>query len=86
MEESHDFTHKLLCINLNTMLEVKSKVTQRTVHAKGHEYKQLRIFIPQDLSKDSQFPFEPGQEVSLRIDDKRLIIESNLPARVIFKS
>jgi hypothetical protein len=33
------------------------------------------IYIPADLVKDSSFPFEPDQEVVVRIDGKRLVIE-----------
>jgi hypothetical protein len=34
------------------------------------------LYIPADIVKDSSFPFDPDQEVMIRIDGKRLIIES----------
>jgi len=34
------------------------------------------LYIPADVVKDSSFPFGPDQEVMIRIDGKRLIIES----------
>jgi hypothetical protein len=33
------------------------------------------LYIPADLVKDSSFPFNPDQEVVVRIDGKRLVIE-----------
>jgi len=33
------------------------------------------LYIPADVVKDSSFPFDPDQEVMIRIDGKRLIIE-----------
>ncbi|MEM3646570.1 MAG: hypothetical protein QW334_00295 [Thermofilum sp.] len=32
------------------------------------------IFVPADVTRDSQFPLKPGQ-VKIRIDGKRLIVE-----------
>jgi hypothetical protein len=33
------------------------------------------LYIPADLVKDSSFPFEANQEVIVRIDGKRLVVE-----------
>jgi antitoxin component of MazEF toxin-antitoxin module len=33
------------------------------------------IYIPADVVKDSSFPFKPDQEVIVRINDRKLIIE-----------
>jgi hypothetical protein len=33
------------------------------------------LYIPADVVKDSSFPFDPDQEVTIRIDGKRLVIE-----------
>jgi hypothetical protein len=33
------------------------------------------LYIPADIVKDSSFPFNPDQEVIVRIDGKRLIVE-----------
>jgi hypothetical protein len=33
------------------------------------------LYIPADVVKDSSFPFNPDQEVTVRIDGKRLVIE-----------
>ncbi|MGA2460666.1 MAG: hypothetical protein ABSF82_04535 [Candidatus Bathyarchaeia archaeon] len=35
------------------------------------------LYIPADVVKDSSFPFEPDQEVVIRIDGKRLVIEES---------
>ena len=34
------------------------------------------LYIPADVVKDSSFPFDPDQEVMIRIDGERLVIES----------
>jgi len=33
------------------------------------------LYIPADLVKDSLFPFSPNEEVVVRIDGERLVIE-----------
>ncbi len=33
------------------------------------------LYIPADIVKDSLFPFSPDQEVVVRIDGNRLVIE-----------
>ncbi len=33
------------------------------------------LYIPADIVKDSSFPFNPDQEVTVRIEGKRLVIE-----------
>ena len=60
---------------MKAMLTARTKLSERVVKAKGHEYRQLIIYVPKDLVKDSQFPFKPGQDVAIRIDDGKLIIE-----------
>ena len=37
------------------------------------------LYIPADIVKDSSFPFIPDQEVMVRIDGKRLVIEEAIP-------
>lgn len=39
------------------------------------------INLPSDLVRDSQFPFEPGELLTIRIDKDRLIIEKENPSR-----
>ncbi len=33
------------------------------------------LYIPADIVKDSLFPFDPDEEVIVRIDGKRLVVE-----------
>jgi len=33
------------------------------------------IYIPADVVKDSSFPFKPEQEVVVRINDQKLVIQ-----------
>ena len=48
----------------------KGKVVDR-----GGKYPKIFIYVPMDVVKDSTFPFEGGEDVSVTIDDDRLIIE-----------
>jgi virulence-associated protein VagC len=36
------------------------------------------IYIPADLIKDSSFPFHPNEQVTIRIEGGRLIIEKEV--------
>jgi len=35
------------------------------------------LYIPADIVKDSLFPFSPNEEVIVRIEGERLVIERN---------
>jgi len=35
------------------------------------------LYIPADIVKDSSFPFNPDQQVVVRIDGRRLVIEGS---------
>ncbi len=59
----------------DTMLEGKSKILNRSRMSKGKRYDSLFIYLPSDLTKDSQFPFSPDDTVLIKIVDKRLVIE-----------
>jgi hypothetical protein len=48
----------------------KGKVVDR-----GGKYPKVFIYMSMDVVKDSTFPFEVGEDVSVTIDDDRLIIE-----------
>ena len=51
--------------------EGKGKVVDR-----GKKYRKIFIYIPKEVSSDTSFPFEVGEDVTVRIEnDKRLIIE-----------
>jgi hypothetical protein len=57
------------------MLEAKTRFTERVVTAKGHHYTQMVLYVPKDLVKDSQFPFKAGQDLTMRIEGGRVILE-----------
>ena len=54
------------------MLEGYAKIILPT---RNHRSKTGILYIPADLVKDSTFPFEAYQEVVVRIDGKRLVVE-----------
>lgn len=39
------------------------------------ERSRTLVYLPARLVQDSQFPFEPGQEVVVRIERGRLVVE-----------
>jgi len=48
----------------------KGKVVDR-----GARYPKVFVYLPMDVVKDSAFPFEVGEDVSVTIEDDRLLIE-----------
>jgi len=58
----------------------KYAVTKRR-GATGAVYRSPRIYLPTKLTEDSSFPFKDGEQVYVRIVDRRLIIE-RLPKRI----
>jgi hypothetical protein len=61
-----------ICMVNWLMLEGYAKIILPTT---SNRSKTGILYIPADLVKDSSFPFEPDQEVVVRIDGKRLVIE-----------
>jgi hypothetical protein len=54
---------------VNRMLEGKAKFIIPSKGSTGV------IYIPADVVKDSSFPFKPEQEVVVRINDQKLVIQ-----------
>ena len=54
------------------MLEGSAKIILPTSENRS---KTGVLYIPADVVKDSLFPFIPDQEVVVRIDGKRLVVE-----------
>ena len=54
------------------MLEGSAKIILPT---RDNRSKTGVLYIPADVVKDSLFPFIPDQEVIVRIDGKRLVVE-----------
>ena len=55
------------------MLEGYAKIILPT---RSNRSKTGILYIPADVVKDSSFPFDSDQEVMIRIDGERLVIES----------
>ena len=58
------------------MLEGCAKIILPT---SNHRSKTGILYIPADIVKDSSFPFDSDQEVTIRIEGKRLVIEGTRP-------
>jgi hypothetical protein len=54
------------------MLEGLAKII---LPSRGDRSKTGILYIPADVVKDSSFPFSPDQEVLVRIDGRKLIVE-----------
>ena len=59
------------CVVLCLMLEGKTKII---LPPKGGRTGVL--YIPADIVKDSSFPFEANERVLVRIEGRRLVVES----------
>jgi hypothetical protein len=47
--------------------------------SRGDRSKTGILYIPADVVKDSSFPFSPDQEVLIRIDGRKLVVEGAVP-------
>ncbi len=61
----------------DTMLQGKSKILNRSRTSKGKKYDSLFIYLPSDVTKDSQFPFLPDENVLIKIVGNHLVIEKD---------
>jgi len=50
--------------------EGKGKVVDR-----GKKYRKIFIYVPKEVAMDTSFPFKIGEDVTVRIEGERLIIE-----------
>jgi hypothetical protein len=50
--------------------EGKGKVVDR-----GKKYRKIFIYIPKEVSSDTSFPFKVGEDVTVKIEGGRLVIE-----------
>ncbi len=50
--------------------EGRGKVVDR-----GNKYRKIFIYIPKEVASDTSFPFKPGEDVTVKIEGKRLVIE-----------
>ncbi|MGQ9538549.1 MAG: hypothetical protein ACUVTE_03070 [Candidatus Bathycorpusculaceae bacterium] len=50
--------------------EGKGKVVDR-----GKKYQKIFVYIPKEVSSDTSFPFRFGEDVTVKIEGNKLIIE-----------
>jgi hypothetical protein len=58
------------------LLEALAKII---LPSRGDRSKTGILYIPADVVKDSSFPFSPDQEVLIRIDGRKLVVERAVP-------
>jgi hypothetical protein len=61
-----------VCMVNRLMLEGYARIILPT---RSDRSKTGILYIPADIVKDSSFPFDPDQQVIVRIDGKRLVVE-----------
>jgi hypothetical protein len=59
----------------NMMQKGKGRFINRPTRTGGRNYDKFFIYIPTEVARDGTFPFKEGEEVALRIENKRVIIE-----------
>lgn len=57
------------------MRKGKGRFINRPTRTGGRTYDKFFIYIPTEVARDGTFPFQEGEEVIIRIDNKRLIVE-----------
>lgn len=59
------------------VLKGKGRLINRPTKTGGKKYDKFFIYIPTDVAKDSSFPFEKGDKITVEIqpDKDRLLIE-----------
>ena len=60
------------------MIEGVGKIINRPTKTGGKIYDKFFVYIPASVAKDSAFPFKPGEEVIVRIEGDKLVIEKKL--------
>jgi len=53
----------------------KGRFINRPSKAGKHLYDRYFVYIPTYVAKDGDFPFEAGEEVLVKIEERKLVIE-----------
>lgn len=67
-------SYKLVSPNLAT--KGRGRFVNRPTMTGGKQYDKFFVYVPTEVAKDSQFPFQAGELVEVRIDskNKRLVV------------
>jgi len=57
------------------MREGKGRFINRPTRTGGRTYDKFFVYIPTEVARDGTFPFREGEEVIIRIEEERLVIE-----------
>ena len=53
----------------------RAKLINRPTTTKGKKYDKFFVYLPTYVVRDEDFPFEIGEELVVRIEDGKLVIE-----------
>ena len=53
----------------------RAKLYNRPTTTKGKKYDKFFLYLPTYVVRDEDFPFEVGEELVVRIEDGKLVIE-----------
>jgi len=61
------------------LLQGKGRFINRPTKTGKHVYDKFFVYIPTEIARDGLFPFQNGDEISIRVDgkQKRVIIEKS---------
>ena len=66
-----------------TQIHTNMAVARKRGKKENVEYRSPRIYLPTKLTDDSSFPFLEGEEVRVRIDGARLVVEKAKRGRLV---
>ena len=66
-----------------TQIHTNMAVARKKGKKENVEYRSPRIYLPTKLTDDSSFPFLEGEEVRVRIDGGRLVVEKARRGRLV---
>jgi hypothetical protein len=62
-------------IEATKMKSGQGRFVNRPGYSKKKTYPKFFIYVPIEVARDSLFPFNEGDKVTVKIDDGRLVIE-----------
>ena len=67
--------HSVITKEGNSMKVGRGRLINRPTTTKGKKYDKFFVYLPTYVVRDEDFPFEVGEELVVRIEDGKLVIE-----------
>jgi hypothetical protein len=59
--------------------EGKGRFINRPTRTGGKTYDKFFVYVPTEVARDGTFPFKAGEEVHIKIENSKLIVEKATP-------